>query len=138
MPPRLTDEDQINVKLYILLPMVITVFERDKQIAAKAFKTPDPYLALIDKAIRTAEMDAREVRRKLRALGIKIYEERRTEDGLQSRYLCRGYHHEFGMLWPLIKAESRILMDKYLGLDTSQYINPAVPIGNDDFDRLGH
>ncbi|MNW63171.1 hypothetical protein D3C74_413520 [compost metagenome] len=122
-----TSEDMSYVKMYILLPLILTAFERDKKVAEKSFKTPRPYIVLIDAAINKVEIDLKEVRRKFRMSGIKVYEETRTEIGIDARYLCRGYHHDFSMLLSFIKAESSVLMEKYLGIDIYMYINPEIP-----------
>ncbi|GJM84112.1 hypothetical protein HMSSN139_66080 [Paenibacillus sp. HMSSN-139] len=134
MPRDITNEDQSYVKLYIMLPMILSAFERDKKLAEQTFKTPRPYVTLIGNAIKRVEDDCREVRRMFRLHGLKVYEERRTESGIHARYLCRGYHHEITLLWPLVKAESSVLMEKYLGLDIFKYINPSVHGAEHDFD----
>jgi hypothetical protein len=100
---------------------------RDKKLAEQTFKTPGPYVTLIGNAIKRVEDDHREVRRMFRLHGLKVYEERRTESGIHARYLFRVYRHEITLLWPLIKAESSVLMEKYLGLDIFRYINPSIP-----------
>ncbi|MNC48398.1 hypothetical protein D3C81_358470 [compost metagenome] len=133
MAPTRTDEDSSYVKMYILLPMILTAFERDKLVAKKSFKTPMPYVVLIESAIKRVEADLKETRRKLRILGIKVYEETRTEISIDARYLCRGYHHEFSMLWSFVKAESSVLMERYLGIDIYMYIDPNNPYGKDQY-----
>ncbi|MNW45656.1 hypothetical protein D3C74_229270 [compost metagenome] len=132
-----TSEDMSYVKMYILLPLILTAFERDKKVAEVSFKTPRPYVSLIDAAIKKVEIDLKEVRRKFRLQGIKVYEETRTEIGIDARYLCRGYHYDFNMLWSVIKAESSVLMEKYLGIDIFMYINPAIP-GDENHYVLPH
>ncbi|MFD1179190.1 hypothetical protein ACFQ3W_23255 [Paenibacillus puldeungensis] len=127
MPRGLSNEDYSYVKLYILLPLILSAFERDKHIAEQVFRTPRPYVTLLDTAIKRVEDDHKEVRRKFRLLGLKVYGEKRTGEGIEARYLCRGYNYEFSMLWSLISAESSILMEKYLGLDIFKYIDPAIP-----------
>lgn len=134
MAPTKTNEDSAYVKMYILLPMILTAFERDKKVAESSFKTPRPYVSLIDSAIKKVETDLREVRRKFRILGIKVYEEKRTESGIEARYLCRGYHYDFNMLWSFIVAESSVLMEKYLGIDIFMYINPSIPNSEHNYD----
>ncbi|MNI65105.1 hypothetical protein D3C73_1205920 [compost metagenome] len=133
MAPTKTNEDTAYVKIYILLPMILSAFERDKKVAEEAFKTPRPYVALIDSAIKKVEIDLKEVRRKFRILGIKVYEEKRTGIGVDARYKCRGYHYDFSMLWSVIKAESTVLMEKYLGIDIFMYISPETPFAQDQF-----
>ncbi|MEK4983605.1 hypothetical protein [Bacillus sp. FSL K6-6540] len=118
----LSPEDYHCVKLYILLPLIISAFERDKAIATNTFKTADPYVALITQAIRRAETDHRLVRIRFRKIGLKVYEQQNTEQGIRAKYLYRGYHYDFSMLWSLIAAECRVWMEKYLGLDIQKYV----------------
>ncbi|GGF87101.1 hypothetical protein [Paenibacillus aceti] len=127
MPIDHTPTDIQYVKMYLLLPMILSAFERDKKIIERHLKTPGPYISSIDSAMDRVAVDLKEVKRKFRSLGIKVYEEARTEKGIEAKYLCRGYHHDFDMLWSRIAAECGVLMESYLGLDISKYIDPAVP-----------
>ncbi len=122
-----TNEDMSYVKLYLLLPLVLSAFERDKELAGYTFRTPEPYVRMIDTAQRKVEADLKEVRKKFRELGIKVYEENLTFTGLDAKYLCRGYHYDFRMLSSLIAAESQVLMEKYLGLDIFKYVKTDIP-----------
>ncbi|MNN95165.1 hypothetical protein D3C81_2139280 [compost metagenome] len=57
-----------------------------------------------------------------------MYEEQLTDKGIEAKYLCRGYHHHFGMLTGFLVAESSVLMEKYLGIDViAKYINRYDP-----------
>lgn len=125
MPPQITNEEASYVKLYLILPLILSAFERDKRIAEKVFKTPKPYVSLMENAIKQVEGELREVKRKFRLHGIKVYEEQRTDLRIEAKYLCRGYHHTMALSWNLIKAESSVLMEKFLGLDIFKYINPS-------------
>ncbi|WP_110930974.1 hypothetical protein [Paenibacillus bouchesdurhonensis] len=129
MSKQQTSEDMSLVRLYLLLPLVLSAFERDKELASYTFRTPEPYMRMIDAAQRKVEADLKEVRKKFRELGIKVYEEHLTFTGLDAKYLVRGYHHNFSMLSSLIAAESQVLMEKYLGLDITQYIKTDLPEG---------
>ncbi|WP_433943446.1 hypothetical protein [Paenibacillus sp. SN-8-1] len=116
------------VKLYLTLPLILSAFERDKKIIEATFKTPLPYTELINDAINRVEMEIKEVRRMMRTLGIKVYEERLTAKGIEAKYLCRGYQHSFSMLTSFLAAESSVLMEKYLGIDViAKYINRYDP-----------
>ncbi|MBP1999775.1 hypothetical protein J2Z69_000794 [Paenibacillus shirakamiensis] len=124
---QLSSEDITYVKLHLLLPLILSAFARDKKIAESVFKTPAPYLALMESAMRKVDADLFEIRRKFRELGLKVYEESRTEKGIEAKYLCRGYHHQISLQWSFAAAESTILMEKYLGMDIFKYIDPSVP-----------
>jgi hypothetical protein len=127
-------EDKHNVKLYLLLPMVLSAFERDKKLTEKTFKTPDPYIKLIEQAMNKVHQDLKEVRQYMRQNGIKVYEELKTDKAIEAKYMCKGYHSEMHLLWSTATASCRILMEKYLGLDVSKYKNPAVPMELQQFD----
>lgn len=131
MPPQITNEEASYVKLYLILPLILTVFERDKRIMETTLKTPRPYVTLLNNAIKQVEGELKEVRRKFRLHGLKVYEERHVGLGIEAKYLCRGYHYSMTLSWSLIKAESSVLMEKFLGLDIFKYIDPSVP-GKED------
>lgn len=135
MPPHnLSSEDQSYIKLYLLLPLILSAFERDKKIAEKVFKTPRPYINMIESAMRKVDADLKEVRKRFRELGLKVYEEQRTDDFIIAKYLCRGYHYDMTLNVKLVVAESSVLMEKYLGLDIMKYINTSVPGGKEKYD----
>ncbi|WP_433946988.1 hypothetical protein [Paenibacillus sp. SN-8-1] len=136
-----TPEDTDYVKLYLILPLILTAFERDKRIAEATFKTPRPYIELINEAIKRVETDIKEIRRMMRTLGIKVYEEQLTAKGIEAKYLCRGYQHNFSMLTNFLAAESSVLMEKYLGIDVvMKYINRYDPRPDKHGERMqpGH
>lgn len=134
MPIDQTLFDLQYIKMYLLLPMILTAFERDKKIIEQNLKTPGPYVNYINTAMDRVSADLKEVRRKFRTLGIKVYEETRTEIGLDARYLCRGYTHDYKLLWSYIAAECGVLMEKYLGADIKKYYDPTVPGSERDYD----
>lgn len=117
LPPGITDEDHALIKPYILLPIVLSAFERDLNVIKAAVKTPDPYVDLLAAAMDRATRELTELRKELRRRGIKVYETERTEIGYRAEYLCRGYQRTFSMLDDLVRAEGGILMRKFLGLD---------------------
>lgn len=121
--------DIILVKRYVVTQMVLEAFDRDKRHIQTfgLFKSPQLYTDLIDKAIDDAIKELTSVRKAFRYRGIKVYEERRTNKGVEAKYMCRGYHSEISMLWSFITAEAIILMRLFLGLDINKYINPSVP-----------
>lgn len=128
MKPALqTPTDISYVKLYLLLPLILAAFERDKKLIEAHFKTPRPYVMLIEEAIKKVEYEMYEVRKKFRDLGLKVYEENRTDKGIEAKYLCRGYRHEVSLLPYFVAAEAGVLMEKYLGLDIFRYISKENP-----------
>jgi hypothetical protein len=106
----------------MLLPMILTAFERDAALIDKALRTPEPYLEVIRRAQQEVTNDLRQVRYKFRISGIKVYDEHRDQRGLRAKYQCRGYHHDFQIPMNYAAAESKELMRKYLGLESFRNI----------------
>lgn len=110
----LSEEERKWVKSAIILPMVLTVFERDKHIIAEKIKTPKPYLDNIEKAMSRVHQDLVNAKRLMREKGIKIYDKERTDRSIKHKYVCRGYHHEDTFLWDYLQVEVETLMGFYL------------------------
>lgn len=119
MAPGITDEESALVKKYILLPMILTVFERDIKLIAATVKTPEIYTEMITRAADRATKDLTEIRRQFRRRGIKVYEMERGTKEVTARYLCRGYTGECGMLWGFLASEAGVLMKRYLSGETA-------------------
>ncbi|WP_144025423.1 hypothetical protein [Paenibacillus rhizosphaerae] len=109
--------------------MVLTAFDRDKGNIQNSgyFKTPSLYTDIIDKAIDEAIKELTSVRKAFRNRGIKVYDERKTNLGVDAKFMCRGYHDNMQLRWAFITAEATVLMRLFLGLDVNHYINPSVP-----------
>ncbi|WP_149093436.1 hypothetical protein [Paenibacillus terrae] len=120
MTTQITAEDHALVRTYLLLPMVLTAFERDKRILSESagLRTPGPYVETVDCAMDRVTMELKDVRATMRKHGVKVYEETRDSVQIVALYQCRGYHGRFMMLNSYVAAEAGLLMRKYLGLDT--------------------
>jgi len=119
--PWQTQEEAEIVKQYVLLPLLLDALERDRRILASAsLKLPQVYKGLIGLLQNAATADLTQVRQSMREHGLKVFEERRTNLGIEARYLCRGYTYEFSMLWGLVKAELISRLYSYLGMDVTK------------------
>lgn len=107
------------VKSYILLPLILSAFERDSAIMSAHLRTPAPYLEALKIASSTATVDLRDVRQEMRTRGIKVYEQDRLKIGIEAKFICRGYHDRMLLLNDMIAAQAAIHMRRYLGLDIS-------------------
>lgn len=113
----LSDEEQQILHNYILLPLTLRVFERDKKVIWESpIKTKGPYIKMMEAVIQLVEDDLRQTRKGLRKAGVKIYEERKTEDGIQLKYTYKGYHHEGEYLWRILGFEVEKVMERFLGV----------------------
>lgn len=125
----ITSEELTLVKSYILLPFILTVFERDKAIMQSALKTPAPYIDAIDRAMDQVTVLLREIRKEFKTTGIKVYEVTRSDNGIHARYARRGYTGEMRLMWSSIRAEIEMRMRAYLGVSNEQFLHQNIPIG---------
>ncbi len=115
MIPYPNEQESHFVKDYIILPFVLTVLDRDKKIIQAAqVKFPRLYLEWMDRVMDAATKDLTEARKGMLKSGINVYEQRRTEKGLDVKYKFKGYHHESSYLWPTLKAFVEKKIEEYL------------------------
>lgn len=102
------------IKEFILLPMLLSAFERDARRIAAAVKTPGPYAEFMQATLDRITRDLTAIRRQFRMRGIKVYDPQITSAGIRAEFKCRGYLSEFGILNNVLKAEAETYMRKYL------------------------
>lgn len=104
--PLQTEQEGQLVKQLALLPVVLDVLERDiAALQTVPLKMRGIYVQCLQYAQDQATLDLSHVRKQLRQRGIKVYEQRRTHLGIELQYVCRGYEHQFSILWSFVKAE---------------------------------
>lgn len=116
----LNDEDLKLVKEFLLYQLLIEVLDRDLQVLKPVnLKMKDVYIKALRKQRNDATKQLSEIRKQMRKRGLKVYQEHRDQTMIQVNFLCRGYHHDFSMLWPLVKAELQIKLGEMFGIDLS-------------------
>ncbi len=119
--PLETAADLHYVKQAVLYPVLMDVLERDMHtLETLELKMPQVYISSLRRTQQQINADLVHVRRHLRDRGIKIYEMKRTSRSLEARYVCRGYHHHFSMLWSLVRAEVESRLAAYMQLPLDQ------------------
>lgn len=115
-PPYIHSSDYALVKRYLILPLILSAFERDKGVieGSDAIKTPGPYIDMIEAAMQRVNADLREVRREFRERGIKVHTVGRKERATEAKFVCRGYTGKFSLLDAYMAAEGGELMRVYL------------------------
>ncbi|WP_232242849.1 hypothetical protein [Paenibacillus sp. GSMTC-2017] len=114
-PPIQREEELELVKRYVLLGIVMRILDHDiRVIGTSGIKLPRFYESLLRSIQDRVLLDSADTRRQFRMLGIKVYEEKQEADGMHTKYVCRGYHHQFFMLWGFVKAESERVLKQYL------------------------
>lgn len=113
--PQLQEQESEAVRHYMLLELALIIIEHDiKALGMSKFKLPRLYETILRGIQDRVLLDMAELRQMFRKNGIKIYNKLRREDGLQTQYVCRGYHHEKFMLWSVIKVECESLLKRYM------------------------
>ncbi len=118
---RADSRDNMLVKSYLLLPLILSAFERDAAILSTNLRTPAPYLEVLGTAAAVATTDLRDVRTEMRTRGIKVYEQHKLSNGIEAKFICRGYHERMLLLNDIVAAQAAIHMRRYLGLDISSF-----------------
>jgi hypothetical protein len=113
-PPIQTEEELDIIKRYVLLGIVVRILDHDIRIVgASAMKLPRFHESVLRGLQDRVLLELAGLRRQFRDVGIKVYEEKRDPDGLTAKYVCRGYHHSFSMLWGFVRAEAERLLKSY-------------------------
>ncbi|WP_134703240.1 hypothetical protein [Ammoniphilus sp. YIM 78166] len=108
-----SEQEQGFILQYIVLPLLLTVLERDKKIILNTpLKIKAPYLSLFDFTIKTVEQSVHHNRKTLRLHGIKVYSQKRTEKGIEVRYLYHGYQHLFQPSWDTLRMRVSEMMER--------------------------
>lgn len=120
MPPTMATGEELElIKSYILLPMILSAYERDKQIIEDSVRNPEIYTDMISAAMDRATKLLTEIRREFRNRGIKVYEITRDTEGIRADFKCRGYVSNMRMLWSLITAQANERMRVYMSADAT-------------------
>lgn len=111
----IVSEDIELLREFILLPIVLTVFERDKKIIESSqVKISSPYVETINWVMDRVIKDLSEIKEQMRKRGIKVVKESHTTFSLRYEFLCRGFRDVFEMPREFVKAETEVRMSKYL------------------------
>jgi len=125
IPPMQTTDEPDLVKSYVLLPILMDVLERDiATLAIVSLKLPIVYITCLQRAQNAILAELTTLRGQLRNKGIKVYQQERTKQALEVRYLCRGYHHQFTMLWTVVKPEIERKLSEFMQVDLTQAKRP--------------
>lgn len=112
---KITYEDSHLVYELMLLPIVLTVLNRDLHAIEKStIRMKGIYTDLLSHAMDTVHSDMMRVKKELKKKGIKVYEEFRNDLGITCKFVCRGWHSEAMLIWSLVKMEVETRIRRYL------------------------
>lgn len=116
--PKETEEELNLIKDCIIFPLVLNVLERDiKAINGASLKIPEFYTSLISRLQGEIAVSMVQNRMLVRKHGMKIIEQNRTTEGIETKYICRGYQSVIFMTWRHVRAEIKDILLGFAGLD---------------------
>lgn len=127
--PIVSSEELRLIKEFLILPLVLSVFERDMKAIVSVVKTPGPYHDALRRASDKITADLGVLKKAFYKRGIQVYQEERLPQQLQASYKCRGYHGSITLLFDRLKAEIELRMRRYLGEDMTPYERKDLPEG---------
>ncbi|MEK4177759.1 hypothetical protein NST97_18015 [Aeribacillus sp. FSL K6-1305] len=99
----------------IYLPMTATVLNKDMNIVKKSpFKLKDPYLHLIEEALKLVQKDLAEVRKELRRQKVKVLKAKQDEAFTTYTFYYNGYEEHHSYFNPRIRNKVNELIEHYL------------------------
>lgn len=112
---RITEEDRFILEQSLFLPMVLTIFNRDLSVVQNSpFKLKDPYIHLIEEAMKCVQKDLYVVKQKMRERKMKAVEVERDEAFTLFSFIYKGYEEKHNYFNPRIRNEVISMMEKYL------------------------
>ncbi|MCG7383542.1 hypothetical protein [Paenibacillus sp. ACRRY] len=119
--PSPTDEDHRLVKSLVVRTLLLDVLERDiHTLDTLLLKMPEVYVLSLTRIQNEILQEMLAVRQQMRKRGVKILEEKREQEGIETLYLCRGYWQRFYMLWTFARNEVKQELSRHLHIDLTQ------------------
>lgn len=113
----LSEEDRNMLEKAIFLPMALTVLNKDLIIFQKGpFKLKQPYINLVEQAMKKIQMELSEVKRYLKENDLKVYEIKRDEAFTMYSFIYKGYEEQHSYFNPKIRNIVQELLEHYLSI----------------------
>ncbi|WP_338552058.1 hypothetical protein [Paenibacillus sp. KS-LC4] len=108
------EDELVLARRYVLLGIIVRILDHDIRVLhSSEAKLPKLYETMLAGLQDRVLLELAALRKQLRSKGIAMLEEKRSEDGLEAQYICRGYRHRFILLWGYIRLESEQLLRTY-------------------------
>ncbi|GAB1156744.1 hypothetical protein YWY31_27690 [Paenibacillus illinoisensis] len=121
--PSPTDEDHRLVKSLVVHTLLLDVLERDiHTLDSLLLKMSEVYVLSLTRIQNQVLQEMLAVRQQMRKRGVKILEEKREQEGIETVYLCRGYWQRFYMLWTFARNEVKQELSRHLHIDLTQHM----------------
>lgn len=112
---RIPEEDRETIEKAIYLPMVLTILNKDISVVNQSpFKLKQPYLNLIEKAMKMVQTELSTVKRYMKTQQIKVFEQKRDQAFTMYTFLYKGYEEQHSYFNPRIRNKVQDLLEFYL------------------------
>jgi hypothetical protein len=112
---RIPEEERDMIEKAIYLPMVLTILNRDLVVINQSpFKLKQPYLNLIEKAMKTIQKELSVVKRYMKINNLKVSELKRDEAFTMYTFIYKGYEEQHNYFNPRIRNKVQELLEYYL------------------------
>ncbi|MDP9699640.1 hypothetical protein SAMN05720606_112170 [Paenibacillus polysaccharolyticus] len=119
--PTPSDEDHRLIKGMVVRTLLLDVLERDiRTLDTLLLKMPEVYILSLTRIQNEVLQEMLGLRKQMRTRGVKVLEETRGKDGIETVYLCRGYGQRFYMLWTFARNEVKKELSRHLQMDLTQ------------------
>lgn len=111
---RIPEEDRDMIEKAIYLPMVLTILNKDLVVFDQsAFKLKQPYVNLIERTMKTIQMELSQVKQYMKKNKLKVFELKRDEAFTMYTFLYKGYEEHHNYFNPRIRNKVQELMEFY-------------------------
>jgi hypothetical protein len=111
-----TEEEQEMILNSLLLPMMLTMIERNgREFEISTNMLRRYYIAATQILMNRIHAEMVKNKNELRARKIKVFEDnKRIDDDLHYKYICRGYEYPFSVMRDVVKSRISIMMGEYV------------------------
>lgn len=110
-----TEEEQEMILNSILLPMMLTMIEKNgKEFELSTNMLRKYYIAATQILMNRIYTEMVKNKNELKARQIRVFEDIRPDDDLHYKYTCRGYEYPFAIMRDVVKAKISVMMGEYV------------------------
>ncbi|WP_145413422.1 hypothetical protein [Paenibacillus xylanexedens] len=111
-------EDTMLIRSFLELPYLLTLIQINiRKITASDLKMKELFVLYLERLQDEVTKEITDIKRNMRANGLKILETWEMDDRLRAEYLCRGYKFEMMLLWSKVKVDTEIKLSELMEVD---------------------
>ncbi|MEK3722335.1 hypothetical protein [Paenibacillus sp. FSL H8-0034] len=111
-----TEEEQEMILNSLLLPMMLTMIERNgKEFELSTNMLRRYYIAATEILMNRIHVEMVKNKLELKARKIKVFEDNtRMDDDLHYKYICRGYEYPFSVMRDVVRSRISVMMGEFV------------------------